>query len=231
MPQPRMHGNRTKRDAILDSAVELLLENGYERTSMEGVAAHAGVSRTTVYAHFPDKLELFRAVMTQAASEAYAGFDDAVAAAGAATAADRLVTLLTKIATMATAPQLIAYFRVLIAEPERRQELRATYDEVQAQVHVPDIPEIVARLLVEATEEAGYELTDPIDFATMLLRMTISSLQFDMLVSDFRPSRALREAHIDYTVRAFLRGIRPTDTKVARLPEGYSYPGVMSLHT
>ncbi|HTJ69850.1 MAG TPA: hypothetical protein VL551_20100 [Actinospica sp.] len=57
--------------------------------------------------------------------------------------------------------------------------------------------------------------------------MTISGLQFDMLVSDFRPSPALREAPIDYTVRAFLRGIQPTDTKVARLPEGYTYPGVM----
>jgi TetR/AcrR family transcriptional repressor of mexJK operon len=48
-----------KRQAILDAARELFLSNGYASTSMDAVAAAAGVSKLTVYSHFTDKETLF----------------------------------------------------------------------------------------------------------------------------------------------------------------------------
>ncbi|MCY1391274.1 hypothetical protein D9M71_61120 [compost metagenome] len=48
-----------KRQAILDAAKALFLDNGYANTSMDAVAAAAGVSKLTVYSHFYDKETLF----------------------------------------------------------------------------------------------------------------------------------------------------------------------------
>ncbi|POA17080.1 TetR family transcriptional regulator [Pseudomonas sp. FW300-N1A1] len=48
-----------KREAILGAAKRLFLSNGYANTSMDAVAAEAGVSKLTVYSHFTDKETLF----------------------------------------------------------------------------------------------------------------------------------------------------------------------------
>lgn len=48
-----------KRAAILAAAKHLFLEHGFEGTSMDMIAASAGVSKLTVYSHFQDKERLF----------------------------------------------------------------------------------------------------------------------------------------------------------------------------
>lgn len=48
---------------ILDSAKACFLENGFERTSMDAVAARAETSKRSLYAHFPTKDVLFLAVI------------------------------------------------------------------------------------------------------------------------------------------------------------------------
>lgn len=49
-----------KRAAILVAAKKLFTAQGLPGTSMEGIAAEAGVSKLTVYSHFKGKEELFR---------------------------------------------------------------------------------------------------------------------------------------------------------------------------
>ena len=53
-----------KRAAILDAARDLFLQRGYGGTSMDDVAARAGVSKQTVYKNFADKQRLFTKVIT-----------------------------------------------------------------------------------------------------------------------------------------------------------------------
>lgn len=48
-----------KRESILEAAKSLFLSLGYANTSMDAVAAAAGVSKLTVYSHFTDKQTLF----------------------------------------------------------------------------------------------------------------------------------------------------------------------------
>lgn len=50
--------HRETRARIADAAVGLFLERGFVETTMDDVAEHAGVSRRTVYRHFPTKDEL-----------------------------------------------------------------------------------------------------------------------------------------------------------------------------
>src|SRR4051794_29826353 len=56
-------GPERRRPQVLDAALELFLERGYEGTSMEAVAGAAGVTKPVVYACFAGKDELFRALL------------------------------------------------------------------------------------------------------------------------------------------------------------------------
>jgi len=46
--------------AIREAAATLFLEKGYQGTSMDDIAARAGVSKQTIYTHFPNKEVLFQ---------------------------------------------------------------------------------------------------------------------------------------------------------------------------
>lgn len=52
-----------KRQAVIDAAERIFLDQGYASASMDGIAAEAGVSKRTVYNHFASKQELFQAVV------------------------------------------------------------------------------------------------------------------------------------------------------------------------
>jgi TetR/AcrR family transcriptional regulator of autoinduction and epiphytic fitness len=51
------------REYILDTAKLAFLEDGFERTSMDTIAARAETSKRSLYAHFPTKDALFLAVV------------------------------------------------------------------------------------------------------------------------------------------------------------------------
>ncbi len=71
-PAPRLTDR--KHAAILDAAVAEFRASGYEATSMDRIAATAGVSKRTVYNHFPSKEALFMRILEDMMSHAH---DDA----------------------------------------------------------------------------------------------------------------------------------------------------------
>jgi TetR/AcrR family transcriptional regulator of autoinduction and epiphytic fitness len=54
-----------KREAIIQASIAEFRANGFEVTSMDKIAATAGVSKRTVYNHFPSKEELFAEILNQ----------------------------------------------------------------------------------------------------------------------------------------------------------------------
>jgi AcrR family transcriptional regulator len=60
--EPQRRGEQLRRH-ILFAAKDVFLETGYERASMDTVAARAGTSKRTLYAHFESKDKLFLAVL------------------------------------------------------------------------------------------------------------------------------------------------------------------------
>src|SRR5713226_5254631 len=59
-----------KRSSILDAATEIFLDGGYLGTSMDEIAAKAGVAKQTVYAHFSNKRDLFIAMVSALSNQA-----------------------------------------------------------------------------------------------------------------------------------------------------------------
>jgi len=62
-------GKSSGQTAILDAAVKLFSEKGYDAVSMRGVAQEAGVSKANIYHHFNSKEALYRAIVCSSASE------------------------------------------------------------------------------------------------------------------------------------------------------------------
>src|SRR5271163_5060003 len=50
---------------ILDAALAIFSEQGFEKTQLDEVAARAGYSRGAIYAHYASKEELFLELMEQ----------------------------------------------------------------------------------------------------------------------------------------------------------------------
>src|SRR6187431_1572293 len=59
-----------KQNAILDAATTVFLREGYERASVDTIAAEAGVSKRTIYNHYRDKKVLFITVVERARARA-----------------------------------------------------------------------------------------------------------------------------------------------------------------
>jgi TetR/AcrR family transcriptional regulator, regulator of autoinduction and epiphytic fitness len=108
------------RQAILNAALHIFLEQGYDRTTLEQVARAASVSTATLYKRFPSKAELFGAIMEQAWATDTLDLD-------AALANDTLDAALRHIGMSYTRllrnPIMLPLFRLIIAEAPRFPEL------------------------------------------------------------------------------------------------------------
>ncbi|MDG2005461.1 MAG: TetR/AcrR family transcriptional regulator [Novosphingobium sp.] len=56
-------------EELLDTALDLFLEKGFERTSIDAITAAAGMAKRTIYARYGDKTRLFKAALTRAIEE------------------------------------------------------------------------------------------------------------------------------------------------------------------
>jgi len=61
--EPQSARGRARLQKILEAATELFLKVGYEQTSIDAILLQSGGSKSTLYAYFPTKEDLFRAVI------------------------------------------------------------------------------------------------------------------------------------------------------------------------
>lgn len=72
--RPRVEGERE--DEILDSAVELLIELGYDRLTMDAVAKRARASKATLYRRWESKASLVVEALIRAKQSPHVGVHD-----------------------------------------------------------------------------------------------------------------------------------------------------------
>jgi TetR/AcrR family transcriptional regulator of autoinduction and epiphytic fitness len=116
-----------KRQAIVQAAIAEFRDNGFDATSMDRVAASAGVSKRTVYNHFPSKEALFAEIMLQLWHSSMAQLN--LAYHPERPLDQQLRELLQQKLTMLSEPNFLALARVAMAEtihsPERAQDMVA----------------------------------------------------------------------------------------------------------
>ncbi|SHN78563.1 transcriptional regulator, TetR family [Geodermatophilus obscurus] len=71
-------------DSLLDVAVAVFNERGYDATSMEELAARLGVTKSAIYHHVPSKVELLRLALDRALDALFAVTEEPGATSGPA---------------------------------------------------------------------------------------------------------------------------------------------------
>ena len=121
-----------KRQAILDAAATVFLGRGYLGTSMDEIAARAGVSKQTVYKHFTDKERLFVEIVVATVDEISDPVHDEVLQLIDSPGHDlegELRELGRRLLARVLQPRVLALRRLVIGEASRFPELgRAFYE-------------------------------------------------------------------------------------------------------
>ncbi|MEE6260838.1 TetR/AcrR family transcriptional regulator [Plantactinospora sonchi] len=116
---PRAPGERPGQ--ILDAATRVLLRDGLDATTIDGIAAEAGLGKGTVYEYFGSKAQVFTALRRRCNERILAAGTDAVAAAPGTAALDRVRRFVTGMVGFWVAnPRLVAllFHEAGIEEPD-----------------------------------------------------------------------------------------------------------------
>jgi AcrR family transcriptional regulator len=119
-----------KRRAIIDAATAAFLRSGYLGTSMDEIAAAAGVSKQTVYKHFADKERLFSEIVIATVNEASDPVHDEVRSLQDSGDIDAdLRDLARRQLGLVMQPRIMQLRRLVIGEASRFPELGRTFYE------------------------------------------------------------------------------------------------------
>jgi len=162
-----------KREEILASARSLFLKEGYSDTGMEVVARAAGVSTATLYAYFPSKADLFKAIVLETVSGVGAPVREAVRVKGDARV--RLTALAIAYATFLSRSDTRAMFRMVTAERRRFEDvaeyfLQSARDELGgAAISVINDLAKAGELKIDKASWAAGQLMGMLDHVTLVL--------------------------------------------------------------
>ena len=197
MPQPQRLTDRKRQD-ILRAAVDEFRSAGFEATSMDRIAATAGVSKRTVYNHFPSKEVLFAEILQQLWESSIASVDLAYRAD--APLQGQLQELILQKLAMLSDTGFIDLARVAIAEtihsPERAREIVARMGEKEEGVTV---------WIRAALADGRLKPLDP-EFAAQQLQGLVKSFAFWPQITLGQPplSRDMQRQVATSAVRMFL---------------------------
>jgi TetR/AcrR family transcriptional repressor of mexJK operon len=110
--------------AVLDAAAALFLSQGYS-VSMDAIARQAGVSKATLYAYFPGKEALFRAMVAEQCDRMAA--EAAHQAGHGGEIRETLERLGLMMLRFFVAPSTLAVHRIVMAEASREPTLGETF--------------------------------------------------------------------------------------------------------
>ena len=202
----RAGGAGPKGEAIASAALRLFLRDGYERTSVDAIAAEAGVSKRTIYNRYGEKETLFLSVLRHT----FTGL-----MAVCTRVADAHLTDVTDVEQALTGYARAAA-RVIVRSPERGQLTRLIIAEAP---HFPALlrqqarSEIMSGMLSQrlaALAAAGWlQIDDPQEAAEHLLALTTGQINNRSMFGAAAISDAEADRIVTSGVRAFVRAYRP----------------------
>ena len=207
MANPDYTGLPAKHKAITDAARRIFLAHGYEHTSVDAIAAEAGVSKQTIYNHFGDKARLFRAVMRDTVAASGAGLgpppDEELAVTDDLDGALRHFGR--QFARGVLEPDIAALRRVLMAELDRHPELLAEWGTQGQPLH-----RMLAQAIERQAERGALDVPDPRVAAAQHVLRTAGNALTRSRFGVTRLSDAELERVVDDGVDLWLRAYAPS---------------------
>jgi TetR/AcrR family transcriptional repressor of mexJK operon len=192
-----------KRRAIIEAATTAFLRDGYRGTSMDEVAAVAGVSKQTVYKHFANKERLFSEIVTSTVNEASNPVHQEVLDLQDTGDIDAdLRDLARRQLALVMQPRIVQLRRLVIAEASRFPELGRSFYEQGPQRTIAALATTFERLAARGV----LQLEDPLVAAAQFNWLIMSApLNDAMLLGDEGPpDPADLDRWADAGVRTFL---------------------------
>lgn len=187
-------------DTIMDHATRLFIEHGFGATSVEAIAAAAGISKKTYYTRFAGKAEVFEAAVLRYVAQNLRTGEPAQA--DSEPLEERLVRMACELLEWILRPEVLGLYRVTIAEAPRFPELART---------VVDFAILGAARSFEPvfrTWAAGNPSDDEIAFVASQFLQSVAAEPFHRAVQglDAAGLDAPRREKVRRAVRLFLRG-------------------------
>lgn len=187
---------------LLDKALDLFLERGFERTTIDAIAASVGMAKRTVYLRYGDKTGLFKAALKRAIESWIVPVERLRAAES-----DDLGATLLQIGRILVAnvlnPAGLRLMRITNAESARLPEIGAfSYTQGTA----PTIA-YLADLIRRRSRADGLEVSDPEEAAMAFLHLVVGG-PANITAWGVTLSDAAIDKYTEYAVRLFLHGLR-----------------------
>jgi AcrR family transcriptional regulator len=189
-------------EELLDRALNLFLENGFERTSIDAIAASTGMAKRTLYLRYEDKFALFKAALERAIDEWIIPVEQLRAAE-----TDDFEETLLRIGQMLLAnvmsPKGLRMLRITNAESARMPEIGAyTYRQgtERTLAYLAD--------LFRRRAPAGGEMADADEAALAFMNLVVSGPPV-MAAWGVALDQAAIDAQTRHSVRLFLLGLLP----------------------
>jgi AcrR family transcriptional regulator len=186
-----------KCDQVLKGARKVFMERGYEGASVDEIARAAGTSKATLYSYFPDKRQLFEAVMQSEVDRTGAVMHGGE---GPEPVEEVLRRMAESFATFLFSPAAQDMFRVCIGEAGRFPELGAAF-------HASGLARARAQLIAffeGAAARHELAIDDPEMAADQFGALCKSGLFMRALLGAPRPEDAEIRRVADEAVRTFL---------------------------
>ncbi len=192
-----------KRQAILDAAKNLFVRNGYASTSMDAVAAEAGVSKLTVYSHFNDKETLFSsAVVARCEEQVPELFVDRVPNASVEKV---LLGIARGFQTLINSPESLDLHRLMIALGTQDTHLSQVFFEAGPQRILHEME----RFLSAVNDTEGLHFDSPVSAAGHFLSLIKGVCNFRLLIGNGElPDAESGERHVQEVVGLFLKAYK-----------------------
>ncbi len=186
---------RKKGKDIVLAAIQLFLNQGYAATSMDRIAAHAGVTKQTVYRYFPSKEELFGAVLTQV-RDAYAN----AYVFGTGPVVDELTEFGRQLLAFHLQPEPLGLYKLMLTEGVR-EDLNPIFMSLG--------PQRVMQPLVAFLERRCDALEDSAFHAQMFATMILAPRTQLLMGTINNINRTAQKAHVEKVVALFLKALAP----------------------
>lgn len=182
------------RERILSAALDSLVDEGY-RSSMDRIAARAGVAKQTLYNHFPSKEALYAEVGHAFAESILEGLDDPSDDLRAA-----LIRFGNNLRAAVLNERALAFFRAVLAEGERMPTLHC----IVRQNSAAQLDHRIGDLISAAIKQ-GLLRPIPIPFALdMLYAMLVDRDRVKLMIGERPLSAKAERQRVNQIVDCFL---------------------------